>query len=73
MNKNHKMLIAVMFIVGSSIGMLILSQDYMRDKPLIDAQRQQAVSQVNLTPDQMVNGIKQFINDTSSNLNRPMP
>ena len=67
------MIIAVGFIFVMCGAMLYLSSQYTKDKPLIDAQRQQAVSQVNLSPSQMANGIKQFINDTSSNLNRPMP
>ena len=74
MNKNQKMVIMVGFIFCMCGAMLVLSVNYTKDKPLIDAQNQQSViSNVNLSPDQMVNGLKQFANVTETNLSGKMP
>ena len=74
MNKNQKMVIMVGFIFCMCGAMLVLSFDYNKDKPMIDAQNQQSViSNVNLSPDQMVNGLKQFANVTATNLSGKMP
>ena len=74
MNKNQKMVIMVGFIFCMCGAMLVLSYNYNKDKPLIDAQNQQsAVSNVNLSPDQMISGIKQFANVSMTNLSGKMP
>lgn len=47
--------------------MLVLYMNFLHDKPLIDQQNNQ-----NLSPDQMVQGVKNFINDTISTI-KPIP
>lgn len=66
MNKNKK---SVLFLAIMSIMVLVMFTIYvnfLHDKPLIDAQNQQALS-----PDQMVIGVKSFINATTSNIKPP--
>ena len=74
MNKNQKMIIMVGFIFAMCGAMLVLSADYTKDKPLIDAQnRQNAISNVDMNPQDIVSSMKKFANDTLPNLQRPMP
>ena len=48
--------------------MLAVYVNFLHDKPLIDAQNQQS-----LTPEQMANGVKSFIDTTTSNIKPPPP
>lgn len=70
MKKPILILIASMLMM---VMMLIAYSQYLKDKPLIEEQNRQAQQQSTLTPDQMVSGIKQFLNDTTSTIKPPPP
>lgn len=59
------MFLAVMFVLV--VGMLGVYGSFLKDKPAIEAQQNQPV----LSPDQMVSGVKNFINTTTSNIHPP--
>ena len=70
MNKNQKSMVFLGFIFVMVIGMVVLYENFLHDKPMIEKQQQEALQQ-NLTPDQMINGIKSFVNTTTNNIKAP--
>ena len=72
MNKNRRaiLFLAVMFVLV--VGMLGVYGSFLNDKPMIDAQNKQGQQQ-NLSPNDMINGIKSFVDTTTSNIKSPPP
>ena len=72
MNKNHKamMFLAVMFVLV--VGMLAVYANFLKDKPMIDQQNQQAQEQT-FSPGDVIKGVKGFIDTTTSNIKPPPP
>lgn len=68
MDKNKKAATFLTIMGVMCILMLVLYMNFLHDKPLIDNQNQQQL----LSPDQMVNNVKQFVNDTTSTI-KPIP
>ena len=66
MDKNHKSILVLAIIFVTTIGMFVIYANFQADQKLIQEQQQQ-----NLTPEQMENGIKSFINSTTSNIHPP--
>lgn len=60
--------LAMIFVMV--VSMLVLYNYYLQDKPAILKQEQQGQEPV-LTPDQMVNGVKNFVQTTTSNIHPP--
>ena len=67
MNKNKKGAIFLTIMSIMCILMLVLYANFLSDEKAAQAKQQQVLS-----PDQMVNGIKKFVNDTTSNIT-PIP
>jgi len=66
MKKQHNMIILASVILIMALGMLIVFYSY--DKPILDAQSKTAK---NLSPDEMVKGTQEFINNTMKNVSPP--
>lgn len=71
MNKNQKSVLFLSCMGVMCLVMFVIYVNFLHDKPLIDAQNKQSIQQQNLTPDQMVNGIKSFITTTTSVIKTP--
>lgn len=69
MNKNQKSIVFLGFIFVMVIAMGILYVNFLNDKPFIQQQNQQQ----NLSPNDMINGIKSFVDTTTSNIKAPPP
>ena len=71
MDKNHKSMIFLAMIFVMVVSMLVLYNQYLQDKPAIEAQQNLYKNQPVLTPEQMANGVKNFIDTTTSNIHPP--
>jgi len=72
MNKNHKAVVFLSIMFVLVIGMLAVYANFLNDKPLIDAQNKQSQFQT-LSPNDAINGIKNFVDTTTSNIKAPPP
>ena len=72
MNKNSKsiLFLAIMFVLV--VGMLGVYGNFLHDKPMIDKQNQQ-FQQQSFSPGDIINGVKGFIETTTSNIKPPPP